>query len=181
MKQFRVYPLFPIIQKHDKGQRIYFEHNRVSIAKAPNMCYKTPTQFDIRRTTLDTHLWRHVTYVVAILFALMIAFLLKPSFVPHTRGILLPATTQHFPANHGDVKLLMNLPQSYNLVGLIRLQRNYSILSKADERDMLRKAKQLAKQQGANGLWIGPNGFGHSAPNDVLGKTLIMQAVAIKV
>ena len=83
------------------------------------------------------------------------------------------------PFSAGTVKMVLQLPAQYTLVGLIRLQRNYDQLSKADERDMIQKARQLAAKGGANAIWI--NGVGHSGSNDVLGKTLVMRVVALRV
>ncbi len=117
--------------------------------------------------------------VLAIALGLAIAFGIRPVMVFTPSSVMLPLTKKRLPAYKGDVSVLASLPLSYRAVGNIHMELHFTGNEEAQQTQMVKVAQKLAAAYGANAVWL--KVMGHTAADSVLGETLVLRAVALKI
>lgn len=98
---------------------------------------------------------RNVVYLLLTIIVVGLMFITEPSapILPH--GLFLPATNQTYPSrSDDDVKLYNGNVSNAKIIGQVRVELHFDQTSENQEAEVLRYARHLAAQAGANGLAV---------------------------
>ncbi|ODN41661.1 hypothetical protein [Piscirickettsia litoralis] len=126
-------------------------------------------------------LQQNISYLICIVITVLIAIAIKPSYPQTPRGIVLPATSQHFAPTQADQVQLVNYMPNGTKVGDINIEMHLTSTEAANIKAAMTKveayAKKLAAKSGANIVAV--TGGGVAASPQPL-TALVFRGIAIR-
>lgn len=107
---------------------------------------------------------QNTTYLLIGALVFGILWLITPSHPFKPTGIILPITQQAYPPTTLPVNLFETTPMQAKLLAYINVEGHSNRQTLIEEDTMIRTAKQMAQQIGANGLVI--NTFGYEGKSE---------------